>query len=209
MACTGRAGNGPNRFSESARLSWRKPEHGGGRAGWETAGWQPRAAARNSCQGCGNTRNLCVCGGGSYMCVCEREGGLTLGFILWELSTLSFEILSSHWPGTLQPLSPRAPLVSASPAFRSQVAITMPDFFAWILRIELRLLCMSSKHFTNQTSLPRDTYTCAVHARTWIDDELRAIAYFHWLGLFLNHILSAVRRGRMTSIRFQKSFGVS
>lgn len=149
---------------------------------------------------------VCVCE--VHICVCVW-GGLTLGFILWELSTLSLEILSSHWPGTLQPLSPRAPLVSASPAFRSQVAITMPDFFAWILRIELRLLCLSSKHFTNQTSLPRDTYTCAVHARTWIDDELRAIAYFHWLGLFLNHILSAVRRGRMTSIRFQKSFGVS
>lgn len=73
MACTGRAGNGPNRFSESARLSWSGGSRsiGGGRAGWETAGWRPQAAARNSCEGCGNTRNLCVGRvGGVHVCVC-------------------------------------------------------------------------------------------------------------------------------------------
>lgn len=39
MTCTGRAGNGPSRFSESARLSWRKGEHrAGGQGGRRLAG---------------------------------------------------------------------------------------------------------------------------------------------------------------------------
>lgn len=51
MTCTGRVGNRPNQFSESARLSWRKPEHRGGRAGWERAGWKPQAAGKKPLSG--------------------------------------------------------------------------------------------------------------------------------------------------------------
>lgn len=72
MTRAGRAGNRPSRFSESTRPSWRKSEHRGGRAGWETAGRRPQAAGKKLGYHCGSTRTY-VCGEDgwcSHGCVC-------------------------------------------------------------------------------------------------------------------------------------------